>query len=397
MIAGEAAAVARAMEAARARGAKRAVLLPVSVPAHSSLMRPAAERLAQQLRSLSLERPKIRYVSAVDAAVHEDPEDIRSLLVRQLSSPVRWTDTLRALSGAPIAQVIECGPGKVLTGLNRRIERREGLELPRARGSGFDGGGAHGDARRHPCLKMKLPSSRGPRAVSVMPSHSPWAAPARASSAPRPAPRARRSSAPSLPATDTTAAERVLDAGDAASIDALMGELDAAGECPTILVNNAAITRDTLLVRMKPEDWDAVIATNLTAVFRLCKACVRRMMKERRGRIVNLTSVVGLTGNAGQANYAAAKAGLIGFTKSLAKEFASRGITVNAVAPGFIDTDMTRALSEEQRAALLSADSDGTARHARGRRRGGAVPGRRRRPATSPGETLHVNGGMYMP
>ncbi len=129
VIAGEAAAVARAMEAARARGAKRAVLLPVSVPAHSSLMRPAAERLAQQLRSLSLERPKIRYVSAVDAAVHEDPEDIRSLLVRQLSSPVRWTDTLRALSGAPIAQVIECGPGKVLTGLNRRIERREGLSF----------------------------------------------------------------------------------------------------------------------------------------------------------------------------------------------------------------------------------------------------------------------------
>ena len=104
---------------------------------------------------------------------------------------------------------------------------------------------------------------------------------------------------------------------------------------------------------MKPEDWDAVIATNLTAVFRLCKASVRRMMKERRGRIVNLTSVVGLTGNAGQVNYAAAKAGLLGFTKSLAKELASRNITVNAVAPGFIDTDMTRALDEGQRAALL--------------------------------------------
>jgi 3-oxoacyl-[acyl-carrier protein] reductase len=188
----------------------------------------------------------------------------------------------------------------------------------------------------------------------------------------------------------------VLDAGVGASIDALIAALEAADESPTILVNNAAITRDTLLLRMKPDDWDRVIATNLTSVFRLTKGCVRRMMKERHGRIVNLTSVVGLTGNAGQANYAAAKAGLLGLTKSLALEFASRNITVNAVAPGFIDTDMTRALTEEQRAALLTR-----------------VPlGRLGMPEdiaaavlflVSPtaayitGETLHVNGGMYMP
>jgi 3-oxoacyl-[acyl-carrier protein] reductase len=188
----------------------------------------------------------------------------------------------------------------------------------------------------------------------------------------------------------------VLDASESASIDALMAQLEQAGELPTILINNAAITRDTLLLRMKPEDWDAVIATNLTSVYRLCRACVRHMMKERRGRIVNLTSVVGLTGNPGQANYAAAKAGLLGFSKSLARELGSRGITVNAVAPGFIDTDMTRALSEEQRAALLRQ-----------------IPaGRLGTPAevaaavlflVSPhsayitGETLHVNGGMYMP
>jgi 3-oxoacyl-[acyl-carrier protein] reductase len=188
----------------------------------------------------------------------------------------------------------------------------------------------------------------------------------------------------------------VLEAGSTASVDALMAALESSGEPPTILVNNAAITRDMLLLRMKPEDWDAVINTNLTGVFRLSKACVRAMMKARRGRIVNLTSVVGLTGNAGQANYAAAKAGLLGFTKSLARELASRGITVNAVAPGFIDTDMTRALSEQQRQALL-----------------GQIPlGRLGTPAdvaaavlflVSPqaayitGETLHVNGGMYMP
>ena len=188
----------------------------------------------------------------------------------------------------------------------------------------------------------------------------------------------------------------VLDAGDPASIDALMAQLDATGESPSLLINNAAITRDTLLLRMKPEDWDAVITTNLTSVFRLSKACVRRMMKERHGRIVNLTSVVGVTGNAGQANYAAAKAGLIGFTKSLAKELASRGITVNAVAPGFIDTDMTRGLSEEQKAALLSQIP--MARLGSAADVAAAVvflvsP----QAAYITGETLHVNGGMYMP
>jgi 3-oxoacyl-[acyl-carrier protein] reductase len=188
----------------------------------------------------------------------------------------------------------------------------------------------------------------------------------------------------------------VLDAADPASIDALLAALEAAGESPSILVNNAAITRDTLLLRMKPEDWDAVITTNLTSVFRLSKACVRRMMKERHGRIVNLTSIVGLTGNAGQANYAAAKAGLLGFTKSLAKELASRGITVNAVAPGFIDTDMTRGLSEEQKAALLAQIP--MARLGAPQDVAAAVLF-----LASPqagyitGETLHVNGGMYMP
>ncbi len=129
VIAGEKAAVQRAIEAARARGAKRAVALPVSVPSHTSLMRGAAERLRERLRSLEVRVPRIRYVSAVDASAHERPDEIRELLVRQLSNPVRWSDTLRALSAGAIAQVIECGPGRVLTGLNRRIERRANLSF----------------------------------------------------------------------------------------------------------------------------------------------------------------------------------------------------------------------------------------------------------------------------
>jgi len=187
----------------------------------------------------------------------------------------------------------------------------------------------------------------------------------------------------------------VLDAGDAGSIEALVDGLEAAEGLPTILVNNAAITRDMLLLRMKSEDWDAVIATNLTGAFRISKACLRRMLKERRGRIINVTSIVGATGNPGQTNYAAAKAGLVGFTKSLARELASRGITVNAVAPGFIDTDMTRSLTAEQRGALqaqiplgrLGAPEDVAA---------AVLFLASPQAAYITGETLHVNGGMYM-
>src|SRR6202035_1841391 len=155
--------------------------------------------------------------------------------------------------------------------------------------------------------------------------------------------------------TDTLAARgggAVLDVISQESIDALMDDIEAKEGPVGILCNNAGITRDTLLLRMKQDDWDAVIQTNLASVFRLSKAVLRGMMKARKGRIVSITSVVGLTGNPGQANYAAAKAGIIGFTKSLAREVGSRGITANAIAPGFIDTDMTRALAEAQRAAL---------------------------------------------
>ncbi len=187
----------------------------------------------------------------------------------------------------------------------------------------------------------------------------------------------------------------MLEVRDQAQVDALIGEIDKAHGAVTILVNNAGITRDNLALRMKDDEWDAVIDTNLKAVFRLSKAVMRGMMKARGGRVINITSVVGHSGNPGQANYCAAKAGVSGLTRSLARELGSRNITVNCVAPGFIDTDMTKALDESQKEGLV-----------------GSIPlGRLGTPAdiaaavaylASPaasyvtGTTLHVNGGMYM-
>jgi len=188
---------------------------------------------------------------------------------------------------------------------------------------------------------------------------------------------------------------QTLNVNDAAAVDGVLKGMEGSCGAVSILVNNAGITRDNLLLRMTEEEWDAILDTNLKSVYRLSKAVLRPMMKARKGRIISITSVVGATGNPGQANYAAAKAGIMGFTKALAREIGSRNITVNAVAPGFIETDMTRALSEQQREALV-----------------GQIPlGRLGSPddiaqavlyLASPaaayitGTTLHVNGGMFM-
>lgn len=187
----------------------------------------------------------------------------------------------------------------------------------------------------------------------------------------------------------------VLNVSDPDSVAAAIEDMQSTEGSPTILVNNAGITRDNLLMRMKQEEWDEVIATNLTGMFSVCKACLRGMMKARKGRIINIASVVGVMGNPGQSNYSATKAGMIGFSKSLAKEIGSRGITVNVVAPGFVDTDMTRELPEENRAALLAQVPLG--RLGEGTDIANAVlflasAGG----AYITGETLHVNGGMLM-
>ncbi len=186
-----------------------------------------------------------------------------------------------------------------------------------------------------------------------------------------------------------------LNVNDAAGVDAAFDAIVKEHGALHVLVNNAGITRDTLSMRMKDEDWDAVLDTNLKAVFRTSRAAIKPMMKQRYGRIVNITSVVGASGNAGQANYAAAKAGVAGMTRSLARELGSRGITVNCVAPGFIETDMTKALSEAQTTALMSQIPLGRLGHASDIAHAVAF-------LASPqagyitGTELHVNGGMYM-
>ena len=187
----------------------------------------------------------------------------------------------------------------------------------------------------------------------------------------------------------------VLNVTNAESIQQLVKDVTASYGAPTVLVNNAGITRDNLMLRMKDDEWGDIIDTNLSSVFRVSKACLRGMMKNKKGRIVNIASVVGLTGNAGQANYAAAKAGIIGFSKSLAKEVGSRGITVNTVAPGFIDTDMTKALADEQREALLKGIP--LARLGDAKEIAYAVSFLcSDKAAYITGETMNVNGGMYM-
>jgi 3-oxoacyl-[acyl-carrier protein] reductase len=187
-----------------------------------------------------------------------------------------------------------------------------------------------------------------------------------------------------------------LNVADPGSVAKVIKTISDSYGTPGVLVNNAGITRDNLLMRMKDEEWDDIINTNLTSVFRMSKAVLRGMMKAKTGRIINISSVVGSTGNAGQANYAAAKAGMIGFTKSMAKEVGSRNITVNTVAPGFIDTDMTRELSDDIKNTLLT--SIPLARLGQAKEIAHAVSFLASEGAAYiTGETLHVNGGMFMP
>ncbi len=398
MIAGERAAVERAMQAAKELGARRAVMLPVSAPFHSSLLKPAAEKLAQRLAQVPFASPSIPVLHNVDVAQHATADEIRAALAAQAASPVRWTQT--------IAGVRRAGRDA-----RRRMRSRQGAREPReahrrqARGVRTD---QRIDARRYALAArgagMTMADGELAGQVALVTGATRGIGKAIALALAR--------DGATVVGTATTAdgaasisgyladAGRAgkgiaLDVTDAAATDAALADIEKTFGAITILVNNAGITRDNLLLRMKDDEWDAIMATNLKPAFRLAKAVLRGMMKARHGRIIQIGSVVGSSGNAGQANYAAAKAALIGFTKSLAQEVGSRNITVNCVSPGFIDTDMTKALPEAQREALLSRiplgrlgapDDIASAVAFLAGPRAGYITG----------TTLHVNGGMYM-
>ena len=313
------------------------------------------------------------------------------MLCEQLFQPVRWVEVIRRLCREGVDAVVECGPGRVLAGLCKRIE--PGLktfvtDTPKAPGER-----ARGDAMNQDAAQTALVTgaSRGiGQAVALELGRRGYSVVGTATSgAGVDAIRA------SFQAHGLHARAYVVDIAERAGVEALMADLAQAGSLPVVLVNNAGATFDNLLLRMTEDEWQRCIDVNLGGVYRLTKACLRAMMKARFGRIINVTSVVGATGNPGQCNYAAAKAGTIGFTRALAREVASRGITVNAVAPGFIDTDMTRGLTDEWRAELLRnipLGRLGTAAEV-----AAAVAFLASRDAAYiTGHTLHLNGGMYM-
>jgi len=316
VISGNRQAVERAVATAGEKGAKRALMLPVSAPFHCVLMEPAAEEMRAALADVVKHNPVIPVIPNVSVAAEQDAQTITHLLVEQVTGRVRWRETVEWFAANGITDIYEIGSGRVLTGLARRIDK----EL---------------------------------RGMSV-------------------ANLAEREEVKKLGAT----AEEQMDGVD-------------------ILVNNAGITRDGLFVRLSDDDWDQVLSVNLSSVFYVTRAIGHAMMRRRFGRIINISSIVGFTGNAGQTNYCAAKAGLIGFSKALAQEFATRNVTVNCIAPGFVETAMTDKLSDKIKDTLMAqipmkrmgSGADIAA---------AAVYLASDEASYMTGETLHVNGGMAM-
>ncbi|KAF4530786.1 hypothetical protein B566_EDAN018803 [Ephemera danica] len=384
VISGSKAGVAKACEVLKAMGAKRTLPLPVSAPFHCSLMKPAAERLRERLSGVALMAPVIAVVNNVDVSSPTEPAAVADALYRQAFGAVRWAELVAALQARGITHFVECGPGRVLAGIlagrmqglpgmSEVREVREVSEVSAARSIALVTGASRGIGR---AISQAL-AQAGHLVIGTATT-----------------PAGAESISEVLKAFSGCAGI-CLNVTDAAACDAALDSILKQHGGLHVLVNNAGITRDTLAMRMKDDDWDAVLDTNLKAVFRLSRAVMRPMMKQRFGRIINITSVVGASGNAGQANYAAAKAGVAGLTRALARELGSRNITVNCVAPGFIATDMTDALADTQKAALLQTIPLGRL----------GSPQEVAHAVTflaSPlagyitGEQLHVNGGMFM-
>ncbi len=396
VIAGSKAAVERAMELCKAAGAKRALPLPVSVPSHCELMRPAAERFAESIQAIDWQAPQIPLVQNVSAAVVKDLETLKRDLLEQLYKPVRWVESVQALAASGPVDLVECGPGKVLVGISKRCA--EGVTThnlntqmpspPRVR---------HWPELGEACMSLQgkvalvTGASRGIGQAIALELGRQGAVVIGTATSPAGAERI----AATLKEHGVQGTGLELNVTSDESVAAVLASIQEQFGAPAILVNNAGITRDNLMMRMKNDEWHDVVDTNLNSLFRLSKGVLRGMTKARWGRIISIGSVVGAMGNAGQVNYAAAKAGLEGFSRALAREVGSRSITVNSVAPGFIDTDMTRELPEAQREALLTQIPLGRLGQAQEIANvvsflasDGA--------AYVTGATIPVNGGMYM-
>ena len=326
---------------------------------------------------------------------------MRPFLIRQVTAPVRWTDCVARMAREGCQTFVEVGPGKVLTGLLRRIdgapdglavEDVAGLDkaLAALAGRVVSDAGAPGDPSR-----AESPWSRAGRAGSGAPSWRPSSTTGPRWRSPGAMPRRSRRSPRALERRAGKAVGLVAEMGRAEDVQRIVAETDKRFDRLDLLVNNAGITKDGLLIRMKDADWDEVLGVNLRAAFQATRAAARLMIRQRSGRIVNVTSAAGVMGTAGQANYAAAKAGLIGLTKSTARELAHWGILVNAVAPGLIETDMAAALSAEMRRGVRRAGS------AEAHRDCAEVAEVVRFLASEgagyiTGQVIHVNGGLYM-
>ena len=394
VLSGDKAAVERAVEIAKTRGAKRAMLLPVSAPFHCALMQPAADAMADALAKVAVKPPSVPLVANVLAQPISDPAIIVRSLVAQVTGTVRWRESVLFMAQAGVTTFYEVGAGKVLTGLIKRI-------APGANASAI---GTPDDVTKFKATRERLKRTR----CSISPEKPPWSrerpAPSAAASPASFMGKARHWRSPARALTrsmrspaNSAAAPMSLpcNLADAAAVDALVASAEEAMGQLDVLVANAGVTRDNLLVQLRDEDWEQVIAINLTATFRLTRAAVRGMMRRRFGRIIAITSVVGTTGNPGQANYVAAKAGIAGMIKATAQEYAKRGVTANCVAPGFIVTPMTDKLNDKQRDVILAkvpANRAGTPEEVAA----AVVFLASNEAAYVTGQTLHVNGGMVM-
>ena len=390
VVSGSKAAVERAVEIAKTKGAKRAMLLPVSAPFHCALMQPAADVMTEALAKVSVKPPAMPVVANVLAKAIRDPTKSCAALIAQVTGTVRWRESVVYMAGAGVTKFYEVGAGKVLSGLIKRTRRRRRRRCDwKSRGRRRLQGGE----------ERMMFDLTGKTALVTGASGAIGGAIARAFHAQGATVAISGTRKDALESLAAAMRDRVhvlpCDLADKAAVEALVPSAEEKMEKLDILVANAGVNRDNLFVQLRDEEWDQVIAVNLTSTFRLARAAVSRMMRRRWGRVIAISSVVGFTGNPGQVNYTASKAGVVGMVKSIAAEYAKRNVTANCIAPGLIASAMTEKLNEKQREAIFAripAAKLGTPEDVAA----AAVFLASNEAAYVNGQTIHVNGGMAM-